>query len=451
MPASPAAAGGRTAGKRAPAGQPWVLLALSGAGVCLVASLGVGWSVTVATLALQALFLVFFVRHLAFVAAAARADGGRAELGPADAVPPLTVMVACHDEEQVLDRLVRALLALDYPAGRLQVLLVDDGSTDATPGMLDRWGLADPRVQARHRPPGAGGGKSGALNAALAEATGEVVVVFDADHRPRPDVLRRLARHFADPAVGAVQGRCRILNGGDSLVTALVAIDYLGGYLVNELGRQAVFGLPAYGGACCAVRTSDLRALGGWNEGTVTEDTDLTLRLVLAGRRVRYDVTAVDEEEGVTTLRRYWVQRYRWARGHQQVWRDFRSAVWRSDRLSLVEKLETTLFLLVFHLPALAMAGTGLLLLGLAGYGAADPVLAEATSALWTLLLLGPMLELSTGLLLAGAPRRTALTMIFVLPLFSVSMALCTKAWVDGILGRPYTWRKTARSAAVGA
>jgi 1,2-diacylglycerol 3-beta-glucosyltransferase len=243
-----------------------------------------------------------------------------------------------------------------------------------------------------------------------------------------------------------VQGRCRILNGDESLVAELVEIDYLGGYLVNEYGRQAVYQLPAYGGACCAVRTASLRAMHGWNEHTVTEDTDLTLRLLLSGQRVRYDVTAVDEEEAVVTVRRYWTQRYRWARGHQQAWREFRSAVWRSGRLSVLEKIETTMFLLTFHLPVLAAAGVGLLLTGVVGAGG---VLDEVSAVLWTLLLLGPLLELSTGLLLAGAPRRKAWILVFFLPLFAVSMALCTKAWVDGLLGRRYTWAKTARSGDV--
>jgi cellulose synthase/poly-beta-1,6-N-acetylglucosamine synthase-like glycosyltransferase len=428
-----------------------VLLAVAGLGVGVVGAFGVQLSVTGLTLALQAFFLAFFLRHLAFVAAAVRGGADETPVGDGTHTPPLTVLVACHNEERVLDRLLEALGRLDYPAGRLQTILIDDGSSDRTGEMLDRWARSDPRGEVLHRPPKAGGGKSGALNAALPHVTGEVVVVFDADHRPRPDVALRLARHFADPGVGAAQGRCRILNGDDSLIADLVAVDYLGGYLVNEYGRQAVFRLPAYGGACCAVRTSSLRTLGGWNPATVTEDTDLTLRLVLAGQRVCYDVTAVDEEEAVTTLGRYWTQRYRWARGHQQVWRDVRPAVWRSDRLSVLEKVETTMFLLAFHLPVLAVLGVTLLVAGFTGLGTTGSQLDEVTAVLWTLLLLGPMLELSTGLLLGGATRRSALLLVFFLPLFFVSMALCAKAWVDGMLGRPYTWAKTARSGSTPA
>lgn len=437
-----------TSGGSGPAGSPWALPAITGLALLTVGVLGVQTAVDVLSIGLQLFFLLFFIRHLAFVAAAVHGVTGPAD-DPVDRyghVPPVSVLVACRNEERVLDRLLDALRGFDYPPDRLQLIVVDDGSTDRTPEILDACARIDPRLLVLHRPEGSGGGKSGALNMALRHVTGEVAVVFDADHCPRPDVLLRLARHFADPGVGAAQGRCRILNGDETLVSELVEIDYLGGYLVNEYGRQAIFRLPAYGGACCAVRVSSLRAVGGWNEHTVTEDTDLTLRLALTGQRVCYDVTAVDEEEAVTTLRRYWVQRYRWARGHQQVWRDFRVAVWRSHRMSLLQKIETTMFLLVFHVPVLAVLGTGLLVANFLGFSALGTPLDEATSIFWTLLLLGPMLELSTGLLLAVAPRRKAFMLVFFLPLFFVSMALCAKAWIDGLLGRPYTWAKTARS-----
>lgn len=69
----------------------------------------------------------------------------------------------------------------------------------------------------------------------------EVVIVFDGDHQPRPGVVHRLVRHFEDPAIAAVQGRCQISNPDDSLISRLVAIDYLAGYLVNEYGRQSMY------------------------------------------------------------------------------------------------------------------------------------------------------------------------------------------------------------------
>lgn len=429
------------------AGTPWVLVALPGIWLTAIGTFGIAATITAVGVGLQVVFIAFFARHLAFAISALQCAPQDLEADIVDTGfrPRVAVIVACKNEEQVIRALVTSLLALDYPVALLQVIVVNDGSTDRTGDILRSLTSENPRLTCLHRTAAESNGKSGALNAALTVVTAEVVVVFDGDHQPRRDVVRRLVRHFEDPTIAAVQGRCQISNPDDSLISRLVAVDYLAGYLVNEYGRQSIYRLPAYGGANCAVRTSSLRELGGWNVDSVTEDTDLTIRLTLTGQRVRYDVTAVDEEEAVITVGRFWRQRYRWARGHQQVWRDYRGAVWRSPIFSKLEKVEMTMFLLVFHVPVLA--GLGLLILLLWGTGI-TPVNQDPVNLflLWTLLLLGPLLELSAGLLLARADRREAPILLFFLPLFLVSIALCIKAWIDGMLGNGYAWGKTVRA-----
>ena len=419
-----------------------------GAGVVLlvIAWLGLSETVTVVAVLITLLYLAFFVRHLLFAISALQTV--RADLAAPVIEPPrwptVSVLVSCRNEEAVVGRLTEALGLLDYPAGLLQVIIVDDGSTDRTGALLDSWVATGAGLCVR-RPAGSPGGKSGALNAGLQKVTGEIVVVFDADHRPYPDVLRRLVRHFADPNVAAAQGRCVVSNGADSPIAHLVELDYTAGYLVNEYGRQAVFGLPAYGGANCAVRTSALRKLGGWYPFTVTEDTDLTLRLLLSGYRIRYDVTALDEEEGVVTLGAYWRQRYRWSRGHQQVWRDFNRKTWASPYLSLVQKVETTMFLFAFHMPL--VSAFSLVIFGLWFGGVQSPLDPLSLFVFSMMMLIGPMLELATGLLLSDAPGKEARSLMLFLPLYLVSITLGTKAWIDGICGRDYRWVKTARAA----
>jgi 1,2-diacylglycerol 3-beta-glucosyltransferase len=416
----------------------------TGVVVLAVAWAGLARAVTIGAALITLIYLAFFIRHLLFAVSAldtVRADLAAPLIEPSS-WPAVSVLVSCRNEEAVVGTLTRAIGALDYPPGLLQVIIVDDGSADRTGELLQAW-AATGGGRCVRRPAGAPGGKPGALNAALKYVTGDIVVVFDADHRPHTDVLRRLVRHFADPAVAAAQGRCMISNAGDSPLAHLVAIDYRAGYLVNEYGRQAVFGLPAYGGANCAVRTSALRALGGWYPLTVTEDTDLTLRLLLAGYRIRYDVTAVDEEEGVVTLGAYWRQRYRWSRGHQQVWRDFYRQIWRSPHLSLPQKAETTMFLFAYHVPV--VTAFSLVIAGLWFGGIQPPFDPLSLYVFSMLMLLGPLLELAAGLLLSDAPASEARFLVFFLPLFLVSVALGTKAWIDGICGRDYRWVKTAR------
>jgi 1,2-diacylglycerol 3-beta-glucosyltransferase len=397
---------------------------------------------------LNVVFGIYFCRHLAFAVAAARwaeRDMLAAEVGLTSYTPSVAVFVGCKNEELVVDGMVTALFALDYPADRLTLVVVDDGSDDSTGARLDAWAARDPRLRVLHRPPGSGGGKSGALNDALSLVEADIAVVFDADHEPEPAALRRLVRHFRDPVVGAVMGRCVIRNGRDSQLAGTVFVDFLSGYLVNEYGRQALFELPAYGGANCAVRMSTLRDLGGWNPHSVTEDTDLTLRVLMAGQRVRYDLSAVDFEEAVVSARRFWTQRYRWARGHQKCFRDYWRPLLRSPYLSLLEKIETTLFLLVYHVPLLA--GIGLLLTVLRAFGIGDlPIVGLLPLSM--LLFIGPLAELSVGLLIGRVERRAAWRLIGFLPAFALSIWITTRAYLDGMLGRPYSWVKTSRSGA---
>jgi cellulose synthase/poly-beta-1,6-N-acetylglucosamine synthase-like glycosyltransferase len=431
-----------------PTGRPWWPVAALGVALVVVPLAGVARVVDGTAIVLEVLFVAFFLRHFAFAVAAQRS--GPTDIDAPQVVDPayrptVSVLVACKDERSVVDGLVESMLGLDYPPDLVELVVIDDCSTDGTGERLDELARGEPRLRCLHRTPGGATGKSAALNDAVDLTTGEILVIFDADHQPRADVLRRLVAHFAEPTVGAVQGRCEIRNPDDSPLSRLIAIDYMAGYLVNEYGRQALFQLPAYGGANCAVRASSLRAVGGWNPSSVTEDTDLTLRLLLRGERVRFDVNAVDREEGVVTLTRFWRQRYRWARGHQQAWRDYRRRVWATPHLSRVEKVETTMFLFVFHLPVASAIGLALVLAW--SMGLARPSDPLNLVVFWTLLFLGPLLELGGGLLVAGASRRDALAVAYFLPLFLVSMALCTKAWADALAGRRYGWVKTARAA----
>lgn len=428
------------------------LLAYAVVIVAAVAFFGPANTMWFTSAVLNTVFLVYFVRHLAFAVAGARwaeFDMDAAGVGFESYTPPVAVLVACKNEELVVDGMVTALLGLDYPPERLTLVVVDDGSDDGTGDRLDAWAAADPRLRVLHRPPDAGGGKSGALNDALElldPATAEIIVIFDADHEPERTVLPRLVRHFRDQAVGAVMGRCVVRNGVESSLASTIFIDYLSGYLVNEYGRQALFELPAYGGANCAVRASTLRALGGWNPDTVTEDTDLTLRVLLMGQRVRYDPTAVDFEEAVSSSKRFWKQRHRWALGHQKCLRDYWRPLMRSPYLTPAEKLETALFLGVYHVPVLC--GIGLLFNVLRVFGVGGPA-PSTLLPLSVLLFAGPFVELAVGLLVGRVERRAAWRLIGFVPAFGLSILTISQAYLDGMWGRQYTWVKTARSGGI--
>jgi 1,2-diacylglycerol 3-beta-glucosyltransferase len=165
----------------------------------------------------------------------------------------------------------------------------------------------------------------------------------------------------------------------------------------------------------------------------------------MSGQRVRYDLSAVDFEEAVVSAQRFWKQRYRWARGHQKCFRDYWRPLLGSPHLSLVEKVETTLFLLVYHVPVLS--GLGLLLTVLRAFGIGDlPVVGLLPLSM--LLFVGPLAELSVGLLIGRVERRAAWRLLGFLPAYALSIWITTRAYLDGMLDRPYSWVKTTRSGA---
>lgn len=423
----------------------WLLVFLPALGVALITLLGTRGAVIAVSGTLTALFGAYLVRHIAFAASAGRWGAADRDV-PVDLTfrPPLTVIVACKNEELVVNTLVDRLAALDYPRRRLQIIIVDDNSDDRTGEILDARAAADARLRILHRPPGSKGGKSGALNDAWQLATGDVLVIFDADHEPDSDVLLRLVRHFEDPRTGAVMGRCIIKNRDDSLISRLVWLEYLSGYLCDEYGRQAVFALPAYGGANCAVRVSALADVGGYNEHSVTEDTDLTLRLLLRGYRVRYDGTAADYEEAVPTIHQYRKQRYRWSFGHHQCWRDYAFSVVRADNLSPGSKVETLMFLWLYHVPVASFFSLLLIPLLILGLGAS---IGSWVLVLFPLFLVGPFLQIGTGLLLSPDARPRHVWLMFLLiPVVIAFVFTCSRSWLNGVRGQPYTWAKTART-----
>ena len=143
------------------------------------------------------------------VAGLARVRGRGVRKG--DGQPPVSVIVAAHDEESVIERRLENLLALDYPAERVEILVASDASADRTDELVDAVAAAEPRVRLLRCPRG---GKQAALNRAVRECDGEIVAFSDANATWAPDALARLVRPFADPEVAYVCGRL-VLEAAD--------------------------------------------------------------------------------------------------------------------------------------------------------------------------------------------------------------------------------------------
>ncbi|MDB9374211.1 glycosyltransferase [Nodularia sphaerocarpa] len=237
-------------------------------------------------------------------------------------LPSVSVLVAAKNEEAVIGKLVKNLCNLEYPDGQYEVWIIDDNSSDKTPQLLAELAQKYDQLKVLRRSPQASGGKSGALNQVLPLTKGEIVAVFDADAQVVPDLLLQVAPLFQREKVGAVQVRKAIANAKENFWTlgqmAEMALDTW-----FQQQRVAIGGIGELRGNGQFVRRTALDSCGGWNEVTITDDLDMTLRLHLDKWDIECTMYPNVQEEGVTNAIALWHQRSRWAEGGYQRYLDY--------------------------------------------------------------------------------------------------------------------------------
>ena len=364
--------------------------------------------------------------------------------------PTVTVLIPAHNEEHVVTKLLQSMATLAYPKNKLEVVLIDDGSTDSTGQIADQYSKQYSFIKVLHRGSGeAGKGKAAAMNAGLQASNGEVVLCFDADYLPHPDIINRLVEKFSDPTVGGVQGRPVVLNEPQNLITRLIALERIGGFRVDQQARDLLGLVPQFGGTVGGFRRSVLEGFGGFDESMLTEDTDLTFQIYLAGYKIKYAGDAECYEEAVDNWGAYWRQRHRWAKGHMQVCRKHAFKVLKSNRMSLKEKIDCLLILHIYFMPLLTvlsfLAGSLLILNGssIAGFlWLAVPISFYSFVGNYA-----PFFEIGVGAYLDGRKRLQWLTPLLIISFF-YNVLICTKAFLDFVMsifihGGKSDWEKT--------
>jgi len=399
------------------------------------------------------LLTVYFVRHYVFtftVLRAARHRGKRVVNSNRAFEPTVAILIPARNEARVIGRLLQRSTELAYPREKLQVIVIDDASSDSTGEIADRYASRFPFIKVIHRTEG-GGGKSIAMNVGFKNSTGDIVLCVDADYYPQRGMVSRLVSFFSDPVVGAVQGRVVVLNESQNTVTRLVALERIGGYRVDQQAREDLLLTPQFGGTVGGFRRDLLGSLGGWDESMLAEDTDLTFRVRLSGFRVRYAGDVESYEEAVDNWRAYSRQRYRWARGHMQCAFKHSWKVLTSRNLTISEKIDGFLLLNVYFMPIVVLLSF-LLGISLVFLGSSSLV-----GALWLFLPLSlysfvgnfaPFFEVGIGAYLDGRTRiQWLLPLLFFT--FFYNTFICTKALFDLLVSKVLrknhlVWAKTS-------
>ncbi|MGA0308647.1 MAG: glycosyltransferase [Vulcanococcus sp.] len=319
--------------------------------------------------------------------------GAKAE-GPAvlEALPAVDLVVAARDEEAVIGRLVERLAALSYPADRLKIWIVDDGSEDRTPEVLSEYQTRFPQLQVLRRPRDAGGGKSGALNAVLPNLQGRWLLVLDADAQLQPDLLERLVRFAEQGGWSAVQLRKSVVNPDLNWLTRAQAMEMALDAVIQQ-GRLFSGGVVELRGNGQLLQREAVLSCEGFNEATVTDDLDLSFRLLVQQQPVALLWDPPVQEEAVTAWSALWRQRQRWAEGGLQRFFDYWPQLTGSE-VSAARKLDLScFFLLQYALPVMAAAD------------ALTALITRTPPLSWPLSFVA--FGLSGGAILAGCSRRS--------------------------------------------
>ncbi len=285
----------------------------------LVWVLAVGLILASVLMALRILLLMTFARVHRRRARAMRKM--RARRPP----PAISVVVPAYNEAAGIAATVLSLVESNY-AGELEVIVVDDGSTDDTAAIARDLRLPEVRVISRPN-----GGKPAALNTGIARARHGICVLVDGDTVFEPDALAWLAYRFEDPSVGAVSGNTKVANR-KGLLGRWQHIEYVMGFNLDRRMFDVLGTIPTVPGAIGAFRARTLRDVGGVSAETLAEDTDLTMAVCRSGWRVVYEENAVAWTEAPATLRQLWRQRYRWCYGTlQSMWKHRRCVAERGS------------------------------------------------------------------------------------------------------------------------
>jgi cellulose synthase/poly-beta-1,6-N-acetylglucosamine synthase-like glycosyltransferase len=352
--------------------------------------------------------------------------------------PAVAVVVPAYNEAVGIERTVRSLIQADYPD--LEVLVIDDGSTDGTGDLVEALGLPDVRLIRR-----ANGGKAAALTTGVLATDAEVVVMVDGDTVFEQDTITNLVQPLADPSVGAVSGNTKVGNRS-GLLGRWQHIEYVMGFNLDRRMYEVLQCTPTVPGAIGAFRRGVLVEVGGVSSDTLAEDTDLTLSIGRRGHRVVYTEYARAWTEAPSTFAGLWRQRYRWSFGTMQaVWKHKGAMVSRdpNDRRIGLRALP---YMILFQilLPLVAPMIDLFALYGLI-FGDAAPIL-----AFW----LGFNLLQLVIAVLAFRLDGESLRPLWALPLQQfvyrqVMYLVMIESTISALVGARASWKTTPRSGDV--
>ena len=234
--------------------------------------------------------------------------------------PFVSILVPAHNEGKVIGKTVESLLLLDYPIDKMELIVINDNSSDNSKDILDQ-------IKRRYRRYNftiintdkitGGKGKSNALNIGYQIAKGDYIAIYDADNTPERTALRYLIQTIVrDDTLGAVIGKFRTRNKYKNILTQFINIETLSFQWIAQAGRRQLLGLCTIPGTNFVLRRSTIEKLGGWDTKAIAEDTEISFRIYKMGQRITYVPQSVTWEQEPETINVWIKQRTRWVKGN---------------------------------------------------------------------------------------------------------------------------------------
>lgn len=369
-------------------------------------------------------------------------------------LPHYSVLVPLHDEAAIASQLVKSLERLDYPKEKLQVLFLVEEDDSKTRQAIGATGLK-PHMSMLIVPRGHPRTKPRALNVGMQFATGELIVVYDAEDRPDAQQLRLAANTFArsSAAVACLQARLVIDNANDSMLTRLFALEYAALFDVVKAG-WANLSLPIpLGGTSNHFKASILRKIGLWDAWNVTEDADIGYRLARHGYEVA-DLNSDTLEEAPADLRSWLAQRTRWTKGWMQTVithsRQPLQALREMGLANFVSAVVTSMGVLIGALTSPLFVALAVLRFRSDDFLAGETYLQSIADGTMTIVCAFGLASMIMPILLGIQRRclRDLLASCLLLPLYHLLMFVAGWRAVCELVWAPYRWNKTAHGLA---
>jgi len=355
-------------------------------------------------------------------------------------MPSFSVVVPLRNEEKVVSRLLEALVRMDYPSDKVEVVLVEDGSIDGTAEICEEYERRYcGRVRLLRKEQSSG--KPSALNYALPFLRGDIVAVFDADSVPEKDVLSSVVPYFDDSSVAAVQGRNLSINSETNMLTKFVSHEEAVWFEAYLRGKDALNLFVHLKGSCQFVRREVLEGLGGWDGHSLSEDIEISAKLTAKGYRIRYASDVRSWQESTETIGQMFGQRARWFRGWMETAYKYGKLL-RDPSIRNFDA-EATLF------------GPFIIILSLLSY--VFPFFTFPNIVFHSLFTLAgwsittaTVFTIGLGLVFVSKPvrRRNLLWLPFIYAYWCFQAFIAAYALLQGILRRPRRWTKTEKNGA---